>query len=182
MTNIVFGCVVAAMTAVAILGILIVTQEDTGRHVHGSGRRSLRPRALLASVELWLRWWEWPAVQAHYTRQYRRADRKAFAAEMAAAAPIVSEAEVREEFARMPLAPAPRRPVNGRHLGTQPRRTPGPFTAADMPTLPPPPIPAVPDPGDGLTDIPLVPCHGQLVFNQAPQLVVEPELAKVMMP
>lgn len=34
--------------------------------------------------------------------------------------------------------PAPRRPVNGRNLGTQPRRTPrpGPFTAVDMPALP----------------------------------------------
>jgi hypothetical protein len=29
----------------------------------------------------------------------------------------------------------PRRPVNGRHLGTRPRRTPGPFTAVDMPAL-----------------------------------------------
>jgi hypothetical protein len=56
--------------------------------------------------------------------------------------------------------PAPRRPVNGRYLGTQPRRTPrpGPFTAVDMPACPEPePGPAWGDPGDGLgPDVPLV--------------------------
>jgi hypothetical protein len=41
--------------------------------------------ALMIALEPWSNWWEWPPVQAHYRRQYRRADRKAFAAEMEAA-------------------------------------------------------------------------------------------------
>jgi hypothetical protein len=55
--------------------------------------------------------------------------------------------------------PAPRRPVNGRYRGTQPRLTrPGPFTAVDMPTVSEPePGPAWGDPGDGLgPDVPIV--------------------------
>lgn len=54
-----------------------------------------RLRVLLEVIELWTRWWNWPPVQAHYDRQYKRADRKAFAAEMAAL-PSVSEGEIRE--------------------------------------------------------------------------------------
>jgi len=64
--------------------------------------------------------------------------------------PIVSDREVQEEWERLASRPEVRRHVNGRYLGTQPRRQ-GPFTRADMPTCPrPEPGPAWGDPGDGL--------------------------------
>ena len=44
------------------------------------------------------------------------------------------ERELRGMFRAPEPVPAPRRPVNGRYLGTQPRRE-GPFTQVDMPAL-----------------------------------------------
>lgn len=42
-------------------------------------------RAVIAGVELRLAWWNWPVAQWCYRREFKRADRKAFRAEMAAA-------------------------------------------------------------------------------------------------
>ena len=82
---VIVGCVVAALGAgVAALGIALARMQDKGRHVFGGGRRPLRPLALLATVEMWLRWWDWAPVRGHWYRQYRRDSRKAFAEEMAA--------------------------------------------------------------------------------------------------
>lgn len=40
-------------------------------------------RALLDAIDLLARWWNWPPVQAHYDRRFKRDSRKALAAEMA---------------------------------------------------------------------------------------------------
>lgn len=65
-----------------------------GRHrAHPSRPHPLR--ALLDAIDLLARWWNWPPVQAYYYRRYKRADRKALAAEMAAL-PSVSGGEIRE--------------------------------------------------------------------------------------
>lgn len=56
-------------------------------HHRAHRARPSRPhplRALLDAIDLLARWWNWPPVQAYYYRQWRRADRKALAAEMAA--------------------------------------------------------------------------------------------------
>lgn len=105
----------------AALGVIVALMQDKGRRaayrrpsaaaILARDLRDVNPAAAL---------WEW--LQAPD-----------------GPAPIVTEAEVAEEFAARPLAPG--RPVNGVYRGTQPRRTPGPFTAVDMPTTP------APDPG-----------------------------------
>jgi hypothetical protein len=41
----------------------------------------------VASLVLWSRYRDWPLVQSHYLRRYRRADRRAFRAEMAVMTP-----------------------------------------------------------------------------------------------
>jgi hypothetical protein len=147
-------------------------------------------RAVLAGFELRLHWWDWAPVRAHWYRQYRRADRKAFAAEMAArvaaVAPIVTE--VREGWERLA----------DEMTGEWPE------TAAVAGEHPYPPLPVTLPRPDGIVridehghvtvhrpapvvhptlhDQPVVPAYAPPVYGEAPQLVVEPDLAKVMLP
>lgn len=99
--------------AVAVLAYLVNRQEDTGHHPRP--RRSLRPRALWSSFELWLRWWNWWPVQAHWYRQYKRVNRR--------------ELERQREQVR----------AYGRHAATLPRRKPivgrQPWTTMQIPAV-----------------------------------------------
>ena len=105
---------IAVVLAAALLALVILRVTRQGPGCRCAYRRPCAAalvamdiwywlRAQWAGFELWLHWWEWRPVRAHWYRQYRRADRKAFAAEMAArdAAPIVTDAEVREEWERL---------------------------------------------------------------------------------
>lgn len=70
-----FAGILASIAAVIVCGVGLALARERGRHRNASRR----PRLRIAR-------WELPIFQAHYRRQYRRADRKAFRAEMAALA------------------------------------------------------------------------------------------------
>lgn len=62
--------------------------------------------ALWAGIMLRIAWWDWPVAQWYWHRQYKRADRRAFAAEMAAL-------DVRPGPDTLPLRATP--PAQGQH-------------------------------------------------------------------
>jgi hypothetical protein len=75
------------------------------------------------------------------------------------------------------------RPVNGRYLGTQPRRAPYPSAADPMVPLATddaPPWDTRTAQNPMLRDQPIVPAYAPPVYGEAPQLVVEPGLADRM--
>ena len=113
--------ILAVMLLLAVVGTarwLYDSTEPYGTHcAPAPARRTGRLRALRASVELRLAWWRWPPVQAHWYRQYWRADRRALAAEMAQAR---TDLPAREVDCGRAARRTPGRPESGPATGAAP--------------------------------------------------------------
>lgn len=160
---------VILIAAACLFCVFIATRPDTGARC-ASPRKGLHPlrraAAMLGDRDVWF----WLASGQLLLPPGPR--------------PIVSDREVREEWERLASRPEVRRHVNGRYLGTQPRRDRSPFTRADMPACPAPePEPVQPD-DDVDPAPPVLGFARSLVYGQACVLDVDEaeRMAEAMRP
>ena len=180
------GAIVALFIGVplALAGVAVARMQDAGGHC-----AHRRPRAaviLALDLRAWLRTAEPPPPPEPYLPP-APATWDQISAGMGR--PIVSDREVRAEFARMPLAPGshpypPLRPTvlerdrgdghilidEAERVHVRPRRG-GPFTAVDMPACPPEPGPGHPE-DDVDPAPPVLGFARSLVYGEACQLDV----------